>query len=56
VAAASVLLSWRSRGVINDRPVEWHGIDRFRLRDGKAIEILVAFDTAALRETSGARR
>jgi steroid delta-isomerase-like uncharacterized protein len=54
VAGAYVFLSWRSRGVINDRPVEWRGIDRFRLRDGKAIEILVAFDTAALRQTSGA--
>ena len=39
---------WNSTARIDGRPREWLGVDRFRIRDGMAIEEHVIFDTAAL--------
>lgn len=43
-----VLISWRARASVAGEPLTWTGIDRFRIRAGRAIEGLVAFDSLAL--------
>ena len=45
-AGEYVFISWRSRGTVGGDRIEWSGIDRMRLRDGKAVEVFVAYDTA----------
>jgi steroid delta-isomerase-like uncharacterized protein len=45
-----VFISWRAHGTIFGGPLEWHGIDRFRLAGTHAEEIHAIFDTAPLRD------
>ena len=51
--ADTAFISWTSSGNVRGRSMEWSGIDRFRLRDGKAIEIFVSYDTAPFLGISG---
>jgi SnoaL-like domain len=39
---------WRASTVIEGKRIEYHGVDRFRLSNGMAIEEHVIFDSAAL--------
>ncbi len=45
-----VFISWRAHGTIFGAPIEWHGIDRFRLKGTHAEEIHAIFDTTPLRD------
>jgi steroid delta-isomerase-like uncharacterized protein len=47
-----VFISWRAHGIIFGQPIEWHGIDRFRLAGAHAEEIHAIFDTAPLRDAA----
>lgn len=49
---AVVFISWEARATVQGRPLQWMGVDRFRLRAGMAIEEHVVFDRLALREPS----
>lgn len=44
-------ISWETTALINGTQRTYLGIDRFRIRDGKAIEEHVIFDTAVLQTT-----
>lgn len=50
-AGEMTFISWQASATVNGRPLEWTGIDRFRVRDGRAVEALVAYDTLPLRES-----
>lgn len=39
-----LFIFWRASAEVHGRPVRWHGVDRFRLRDGMAVEEHVIFD------------
>lgn len=43
-----VIVEYTLRATVDGREVAWHGADRFTLRDGRAIEGVAYFDTAAL--------
>lgn len=45
-----VFIGWRAHGTFLGQPLEWHGIDRFRLAGTHAEEIHAIFDTAPLRD------
>jgi len=45
----ALFISWKATGTIGEECLEWAGIDRFRLRDGQAVEGLIAFDPGPLR-------
>jgi len=45
-----VFISWRAHGAFLGQPLEWHGIDRFRLVGAHAEQIHAIFDTAPLRD------
>jgi hypothetical protein len=45
-----VFISWRAHGAFLGQPLEWHGINRFRLVGTHAEEIHAIFDTAPLRD------
>ncbi|MGH2962004.1 MAG: nuclear transport factor 2 family protein [Solirubrobacterales bacterium] len=49
-AGELVFISWRARGTVGGEPLEWTGIDRFRVRDGRAVDALVAYDIQPLQE------
>jgi steroid delta-isomerase-like uncharacterized protein len=51
-----VFISWRAHGTLFGAPIEWHGIDRFRLAGTHAEEIHAIFDTAPLRDAVTAAR
>ena len=40
---------WRTTATIDGAKRIWHGVDRFRLKDGMAIEGHVIFDSGAMR-------
>ena len=40
---------WRTTATVDGAGRTWHGVDRFRLRDGMAVEEHVIFDSAAMR-------
>ena len=40
-----VFLQWTSTATVGSRLLQWSGVDRFRLRDGRIREELVYFDT-----------
>jgi hypothetical protein len=42
-------LEWRIRGLIDDEPMEWSGVDVMVVRDGKIMDERVYFDTYPLR-------
>lgn len=52
-----VFISWRATATIGGQPFEHEGIDRFRIRDGKSRESLVAYDpqpfARALQDAAG---
>lgn len=50
-AGELTFISWKASATVNGHPLEWTGIDRFRVRDGRAVEALVAYDTLPLRES-----
>lgn len=43
-----VFISWHARATVGGEPVEWDGIDRFRLRGELADEVYAIFDTGPL--------
>jgi hypothetical protein len=45
-------ISWESSAVIDGTRRTWLGVDRFRIKDGMAIEEHVIFDSAALQPAS----
>jgi hypothetical protein len=44
-----IMIEWQNTRMLNGTRVEWRGIDKFRLKDGKIIEERVYCDTAPLR-------
>lgn len=46
--ADGVLIEWVNTGTANGVPIEIHGVDRFTLRDGKAVEGYSYFDPRPL--------
>lgn len=46
----TVFISWRAMATIDGVAFVQEGIDRFRLRDGKSRESLVAYDTQMIRQ------
>jgi ketosteroid isomerase-like protein len=44
-----VVIEWRARCTVGGGRVEFEGMDRFRLRDGRAVDAQVAYDTGVLR-------
>jgi hypothetical protein len=48
-----LFISWHVRATVGDESVEYHGIDRCRLRGDLAEEVYVVFDTAPVRELLG---
>lgn len=49
-----LFIFWRAQVAIDDRPLGWTGVDRFRLRNGRAIEEFITFDTQPLRDALAA--
>jgi hypothetical protein len=47
---AVVVIEWRTSNMYGERRVEWSGVDRITLDQGKIIEEIVYADTAPLRE------
>lgn len=45
-------ISWESSAVIDGTPRTWLGVDRFRIKNGMAIEEHVIFDSAVLQPES----
>lgn len=43
-----LFIFWNSTATINGTKRSWYGVDRFRLKDGLAIEEHVIFDSAAM--------
>jgi SnoaL-like domain len=50
----SVLIEWVNKGTLRGAPFELHGVDRFTLRDGKAIEGYSYFDPRPFLEDADA--
>ena len=46
-------IAWESSASIDGEQKAWLGIDRFRIKDGLAIEEQVIFDSAALQPSAG---
>ena len=44
-----VVIEWQATRVVDGQRLDWRGVDRFRLRDGRIVEERVYMDTAALR-------
>jgi hypothetical protein len=51
-----LFIFWRAHVTLGERALDWTGVDRFRLRDGRAIEEVVTFDTQLLRDALAAPR
>jgi len=49
-AGELAFISWRARATVGGEALEWTGIDRFRVRDGRALEGLIAYDSMPLQE------
>ena len=45
-------IAWESSALIDGSRRTWLGVDRFRIKDGMAIEEQVIFDSAALQSTT----
>lgn len=45
----TVLVEWQSTRLVAGTRLDWRGVDKFRLRDGRIVEERVYMDTAALR-------
>ncbi|MCF8531943.1 MAG: nuclear transport factor 2 family protein [Reyranella sp.] len=46
-----VVVEWQATRLVGGRRVDWRGVDKFRLREGRIVEERVYFDTAPLRAT-----
>ena len=44
-----VVVEWQATRTAGGTRIDWRGVDRFRLRDGRIVEERVYMDTAALR-------
>jgi ketosteroid isomerase-like protein len=44
-----VVVEWQATRTAGGRRIDWRGVDRFRLREGRIVEERVYFDTAPLR-------
>ena len=44
-----VMIEWQSTRIVNGARLDWRGVDKFRIRDGKIISEQVYFDSAPLR-------
>ncbi|HEY6980660.1 nuclear transport factor 2 family protein [Reyranella sp.] len=45
----TVIIEWQNTRTAGGKRVDWRGVDKFRLRDGKILEERVYADTAPLR-------
>jgi ketosteroid isomerase-like protein len=52
--ADGVLIEWVMRGTLPGGPFEIHGVDRFTLRDGRAVEGFAYFDPRPMLERMAA--
>ena len=50
-----VYIAWETTAVINGAQITYMGVDRFRIKDGMAIEEQVIFDSAALQPAADAQ-
>lgn len=41
-------ISWQASATVNGHPLQWTGVDRLRVRDGRAVEVLITYDTLPL--------
>ncbi len=44
-----VVVEWQATRTAGGRRIDWRGVDKFRLRDGRIVEERVYFDSAPLR-------
>jgi uncharacterized protein (TIGR02246 family) len=44
-----VIVEWQATRILDGKRVDWRGVDKFRLRNGKIVEERVYTDTAPLR-------
>jgi ketosteroid isomerase-like protein len=44
-----VIVEWQNTRIVGGKRLDWRGVDRFRLRDGRILEERVYTDTAPLR-------
>ena len=44
-----MIVEWQATRTAGGRRIDWRGVDKFRLRDGRIAEERVYMDTAALR-------
>jgi len=44
-----VIVEWQSSRVVEGKRLDWRGVDKFRLREGRIVEERVYMDTAPLR-------
>lgn len=52
----TVIVEWQNSRTANGRRVDWRGVDKFRLRDGRIVEERVYADTAPLRAAAKGER
>jgi len=45
----TIVIEWQSTRIVEGRRLDWRGIDKFRLRDGRIAEERVYMDTGPLR-------
>jgi ketosteroid isomerase-like protein len=48
-----VMVEWQASRIAAGQRIDWRGVDKFRLRDGRIAEERVYMDTAALRAMRG---
>lgn len=46
-------IHWKTSVILEGKQIEYPGVDRFRLRDGMAVEEHILFDTAVLQPGGG---
>jgi ketosteroid isomerase-like protein len=44
-----LIIEWQSTRIVSGKRLDWRGVDKLRLRDGKIVEERVYMDTAVLR-------
>ena len=52
----TVIVEWQNTRTAGGKRLDWRGVDKFRLRDGKIIEERVYTDTAPLRAAAKGER
>jgi ketosteroid isomerase-like protein len=48
-----VVIEWQATRTAGGKRIDWRGVDKFRLREGRIVEETVYMDTAALRAARG---